>query len=139
MVGTYRVPQAAIRRAESLMSDTVTFTRSAANVPVVIDPVTLLATSSDDVVVATDMPCRRFSKMLPRKGTGGMSAGDFVVEETTFAEVPLSAPALQVNDFGTVTSSVEHPGEVGLRFRVVGLVQNTQSTKQRALIEAVIG
>lgn len=138
MAGEYRVPSAAIYRAESLMSDTVRWTRSGASVPVVIDPVTLLASSNADVVVG-EGPCRRYTKMLPRKGSGSSSAGDYVVMETTFAEIPLSMPALQVNDIGTVTGSVEDPGAVGMTFRVSNLEQNTQGTKQRALIEVVVG
>jgi hypothetical protein len=59
--------------------------------------------------------------------------------DTTFAEVPLSMPPLKVNDIGTVTASVENPNDVGMTFRVAGLEQNTQATKQRALIEIEIG
>jgi hypothetical protein len=123
---------------ESLMTDTVSWTRRGATVtPVVIDPVTGLPTRSPDVVVFTG-PCRRFSRLLPRKSGAVTSAGDAVTLETTFAEIPLSAPSLKVGDVGTVTASQYTPGDVGLVLRVVDLVQSSQALRQRALVESVL-
>ena len=124
--------------AESLMTDSVSWTRRGAPViPVVIDPVTGLPTRNPDVTVFSG-PCRRFSRLLPRKSGGATSAGDFVTTEVTFAEVPLSAPLLRVGDVGTVTATVDNPNDVGLVLRVVNLVQSTQALRQRALVEAVL-
>jgi hypothetical protein len=123
---------------ESLMTDTVSWTRRGATVtPVVIDPVTGLPTRNPDVVVFTG-PCRRFSRLLPRKSGAVTSAGDTVTLETTFAEIPLSAPSLKVGDVGTVTASQYTPGDVGLVLRVVDLVQSSQALRQRALVESVL-
>lgn len=131
------MPASALRLAESLMADTVRWTRVGAPVtPVVIDPVTGLPSKNPDVTVFTG-PCRRYSRLLPRKSGAVGSAGDVVTVETTFAEIPLSAPALRIGDVGTVTAS-DNPNDVGLVIRVVNIVQNTQSSKQKALVEAVL-
>jgi hypothetical protein len=122
---------------ESLMTDTVSWTRKGAPIiPIVIDPVTGLPTRNPDVTVFSG-PCRRFSRLLPRKSGGSDSAGDFVTTEVTFAEIPLSAPALKIGDVGTVTAST-YTGDVGLVLRVVNLVQNSQALRRRALVEAVL-
>ena len=123
---------------ESLMTDTVSWTRRGAPVtPVVIDPVTGLPSKNPDVAVFAG-PCRRFSRLLPRKSGATSSAGDEVTTETTFAEIPLSAPSLKVGDVGTITASQYTPGDVGLVLRVVNLVQGSQALRQRALVEAVL-
>ena len=123
---------------ESLMTDTVRWVRAGAPVvPVVIDPVTGLPTRNPDVTVFSG-PCRRYSRLLPRKSGAAQSAGDFVTTAVTFAEIPLSAPALRVGDVGTVTATADNPNDVGLVLRIVNLVQSTQSLRQRALVEAVL-
>ncbi len=133
------MPASAATLAESLMTDTVSWTRAGAVVtPVVVDPVTGRVNSNPDVTVYSG-PARRYVKRLPLVAGGGMSAGDFVVTDLTYMSLPLSAPALKVADVGTITASVERPGDVGMRYQVVGLVINTQAAAQRVHVEMVVG
>lgn len=132
------MPAGALRLAESLMTDTVAWSRAAAGVPVVIDPVTLLASAGADVGVFAG-PCRFRLERIPRKPTTSVTAGDFAVELLMYASIPMSAPELRVDDIGTITASLEHPVDIGAQFRVVGVIKNSQSSAQRVQVEAVVG
>lgn len=124
--------------AEELMTDTATWKRSVpVSGPIVLDsngnPVTVA-----DTVIFTG-PVRFFLQRIPRRGQSTMSAGDFVVDMTTYASVPFSAPNLNVNDIGVITGSADHPQDIGLKYRVLGTIRNTQATAQRFQVEAVVG
>ena len=133
------MPPFARRLAESLMTDTVTWTRSVpATGPVTINPATGNPQTVPDQVIYTG-PCRFFLQRIPRRTGGGLDAGDYVVTMTTYASIPYTAPNLAVADIGTITGSLEHPQDVGLAFRVVGVIRNTQASAQRFQVEAVVG
>ena len=139
ITGPVLMPPFARRLAESLMTDTVTWTRSVpATGTLVIDPATGLPTTGPDTTTYTG-PCRFFLQRIPRRTGGGLDAGDYVVTMTTYASIPYTAPNLAIDDVGTITGSLEHPQDVGLKFRVVGVIRNTQASAQRFQVEAVVG
>jgi hypothetical protein len=124
--------------AESLMTDTATWTRSVpVSGPIVLDGNGNPVTVADTVVYSG--PVRFFLQRIPRRGQSTTSAGDFVVDMTTYASIPYAAPNLAINDIGVITGSLEHPQDIGLQYRVLGLIRNTQATAQRFQVEAVVG
>ena len=124
--------------AEELMTDSARWTRSVpVTGPIVLDANGNPTTVADVVIFAG--PVRFFLQRIPRRGQSTQSAGDFVVDMTTYASVPFSAPNLNVNDIGVVTGSVDHPQDIGLTYRVLGTIRNTQATAQRFQVEAVVG
>src|SRR5664279_4784673 len=123
--------------AESLMTDTVTWTRpGVVTGPLVIDPATGLPTESAAVTVYAG-PARFYLARIPRKTGGGVSAGDYVIDMATYASIPYSSPNLATGDRCVITASKDHPQDIGLKYTVVGLVRNTQATAQRFQVEAV--
>ena len=133
------MPPFARRLSESLMTDTVTWTRQGAVTgPIVIDPVTGLPTVPADVTVYAG-PARFYLARIPRKTGGGMSAGDYIIDLATYASIPFSSPNLAAGDIGLITGSKDHPQDIGFRYTVIGLVRNTQASAQRFQVEAVVG
>lgn len=121
------------------MTDTVTWTRpGVVTGPIVIDPATGLPTVPADVTIYTGA-CRFFLQRIPRRTGGGTSAGDFVVDMTTYASIPYAAPNLSIADKGIITASSEHPQDVGLKYKVVGIIRNTQASAQRFQVQSVVG
>jgi hypothetical protein len=138
VTGAYRVPAAARARAEYLMTDTCTVTRPVAPSSMELDPVTLLPVESPPDAVWSG-PCRVRLRRVASKGGSGSVAGDNPALVDSTLSVPYSVPTLQVNDIVVVTGSVESPAFVGTRYRVTGILPNTQATAQRVQIEAVVG
>ncbi len=133
------MPPFARRLAESLMTDTMSWTRTVPTTgTIIVDLATGQPTTVPDITVYTG-PARFFLQRIPRRTGGGMDAGDFVVAMTTYASIPYTAPNLEVADIGTITGSLEHPQDIGLVYRIVGIIRNTQASAQRFQVEAVVG
>lgn len=139
IVGPVLMPPFARRLAESLMTDTMSWTRTVpATGTIIIDLATGQPTTVPDITVYTG-PARLFLQRIPRRTGGGLDAGDYVVTMTTYASIPYTAPNLEVADIGTITGSLEHPQDIGLVYRIVGIIRNTQASAQRFQVEAVVG
>lgn len=134
----YRVPVASRRRAESLMTDTCTTVRPVAPTSLELDPVTLLPVTTAPTAIYVG-PCRiRIRRVAASGGASSVGPDNPSVLDSAMS-VPYSAPLHDVNDIVTLTASLEQPGMVGLRFRVTGILPNTQATAQRLMVEAVTG
>jgi hypothetical protein len=139
ITGPVTMPPFARRLAESLMTDTVTWTRVVpVSGPIVIDPTTGQPTVTTATTVFSG-PARFFLQRIPRRTGGGLDAGDYVVTMTTYCSIPYTAPNLAVADVGTISGSLEHPQDIGQTYRVVGVIRNTQASAQRFQVEAIVG
>ena len=120
--------------AESRMRDTCRVTRAVSGTGD-LDPDTGLPVANPRTVVYAGA-CRVRTGGSISAGSLRQSAADTVTQVTSVLSVPVSAPAVLVNDRVEITSS-ENPVLVRL-FTVSGLIPNSQSTAQRVQITAVI-
>lgn len=125
--------------AETLMTDWSVVSRMpAASGSPVIDPVTGLPTGSVPAVIYSGPSLIRVPGTVST-GKTRPTAGDVASIFSSILAIPISGPALKVDDEVTITASRDNPNLVGLVFTVKGILPASHPTKQRVTVEVVVG
>jgi len=115
--------------AESLMTDTVTVTRTTGRI---------LSESTGKYADVTVVVYTGAARVRPAGGDAAKDAGERATLVRSYTlSLPMTVTGIEPDDVATVTASPLDAGMVGVRLRVVGQVHGTQVTARRLSVEEV--